>query len=621
MYHNNSSALAHAVQHLADRGVCTDPADMAGPTSTSNWVIKGMILCGDYPKGAKLNRLLSEGIDHFVDLRNNAENYLVASGAASEIQYTHYDLSLKVSSVHGTDIADTALMLKGLIADCLLNNRVAYIHCTDGHNLTTVAVCGVLSFVYGVSGMKASAIAAQLHGCRKDNEGVHQHLTTAQKAYVKDLAMDTNPFPTNLFGSFTGQSTGSTPVSSPTRSRSPTQPVPPTMSAGDLSSGYAASTGGNSPVRSAPMSGAGTPHHGRFEHTKGSGGGFTSINLFGGSDQQPTPTKRTGRAPVPGMSPDYPKQQQRNHMDPHSLMQQHQHQEPQHHHQHTTSSPFGNSTTSTASRHTGAQQQPFYQSGQSTPTFQNPAFDMNPGQQHRSSLTQSTASSSLANSPVAPRATNPPHADPQPQPMVSGSVETEFGPYELPPPIDPKKEPEVARGPTPSTNWVVRDQVLCGPMPHPAQKDFRYLVQQRFDTFVVLTEANEAYTYLPQYENKARIRCDVVHYPMVDGAPLPRNSGDKFLDFVEDLGARVESGEKIYIHCKEGHGRTGMVVAALLALLYDLGGMKALNLCDALHECRTGDSDRRSPDTQEQRTSVLAVLPAGTSPPPSSRRQ
>jgi len=54
----------------------------------------------------------------------------------------------------------------------------------------------------------------------------------------------------------------------------------------------------------------------------------------------------------------------------------------------------------------------------------------------------------------------------------------------------------------------------------------------------------------------------VVHYPIAD-VSVPKSVA-AFRVLVEQLHGYVSDGEHVYVHCKGGYGRTGLVVASLL---------------------------------------------------------
>ena len=179
------------------------------------------------------------------------------------------------------------------------------------------------------------------------------------------------------------------------------------------------------------------------------------------------------------------------------------------------------------------------------------------------------------------------------------------------PRFDINRDRQLVAGPTATTNWVVPGLLLCGPMPEPRHRsNFEALARERIDVFVCLLENTSApQSYLPAYEqltNKKVRR--VLTLPLLDGKPLTDANASECLALAAEIEGEVRNGSKVYVHCRGGHGRTGMVVSCVLAKLYNLPGMRAVNLCDALHSCRVDSEDYSSPENQEQRLSVIALL-------------
>lgn len=83
----------------------------------------------------------------------------------------------------------------------------------------------------------------------------------------------------------------------------------------------------------------------------------------------------------------------------------------------------------------------------------------------------------------------------------------------------------------------------------------------------------------------------VLHYPIVD-VSVPTNPAT-FRVLIERLYAQVQAGEQVFVHCKGGLGRTGLVVACLLVRL----GHSAAEAVRITSETRKGTIQTRS---QEQ---------------------
>jgi hypothetical protein len=76
----------------------------------------------------------------------------------------------------------------------------------------------------------------------------------------------------------------------------------------------------------------------------------------------------------------------------------------------------------------------------------------------------------------------------------------------------------------------------------------------------------------------------VVRFPIKDRG-VPENKHD-FCRFIITLSDHIESGRKIWVHCKGGHGRSGIVVASLLAYTKKISSMDAIILTTFFHSQR-----------------------------------
>ena len=88
-----------------------------------------------------------------------------------------------------------------------------------------------------------------------------------------------------------------------------------------------------------------------------------------------------------------------------------------------------------------------------------------------------------------------------------------------------------------------------------------------------------------------------------------------FCKFIYNLYITLKflgDGEKIYIHCKGGHGRSGIVVAMLLALYHNISAEEALEMTRRCHQERLvmRDKWRRigAPQTAQQRDFVCKMF-------------
>jgi protein-tyrosine phosphatase len=77
----------------------------------------------------------------------------------------------------------------------------------------------------------------------------------------------------------------------------------------------------------------------------------------------------------------------------------------------------------------------------------------------------------------------------------------------------------------------------------------------------------------------------------------------RLAELLDDLAARLQRGERLYVHCWGGRGRAGTVGACLLAKLYGIDADEALARIDRAFSTRQ-DGANRSPETAEQQQYV-----------------
>jgi protein-tyrosine phosphatase len=84
-------------------------------------------------------------------------------------------------------------------------------------------------------------------------------------------------------------------------------------------------------------------------------------------------------------------------------------------------------------------------------------------------------------------------------------------------------------------------------------------------------------------------------------------SDERIEELVERLISLFDAGKLIYVHCWGGAGRTGTVIACLIARLYGLDAEEALKLTGEYYKCRVVVR-HRSPQTLEQFAQVRRMV-------------
>lgn len=120
----------------------------------------------------------------------------------------------------------------------------------------------------------------------------------------------------------------------------------------------------------------------------------------------------------------------------------------------------------------------------------------------------------------------------------------------------------------------------------------RYFVDLTCDQEKNITPYKTKYTY--------------IRYPIPDRrVPTDWKSFARFIITLGDIIKNLSTGEKVYVHCKGGHGRSGIVVACLLCYLYNMSSSDALSKTTNYHNRRKEMREKwrriGSPQTRSQK--------------------
>jgi len=208
-------------------------------------------------------------------------------------------------------------------------------------------------------------------------------------------------------------------------------------------------------------------------------------------------------------------------------------------------------------------------------------------------------------------------------------------------PALPKPPAASMAGPTPWSNWVIPGLVIAGAYPASlddaeTERILTTLLELGINTFVCLqAEVNinipdiswrSGHGLRPYIRDAQRLlsrardtcnprigqqKIDFLHLPIIDGNVTTDSAVTKL---AVDCCERVLRGEKLYIHCWGGHGRTGTLVAIMLGRLYGLPYTSALRYTQAYHDTRVYPQGVRSPQTPVQRAQVRRVLGSNGTP-------
>lgn len=128
-------------------------------------------------------------------------------------------------------------------------------------------------------------------------------------------------------------------------------------------------------------------------------------------------------------------------------------------------------------------------------------------------------------------------------------------------------------------SYFIADKAIFGS--YPTQEAVAQLEDEGVKYFVNLT-CNDEKKIVPYITNQITIT-----YPIPDRR-VPNNwdSFAKFIIMVARIISKLDGNDKLYLHCKGGHGRAGVVVACLLCFLYKISPDDALIQTNKFHNDR-----------------------------------
>lgn len=152
-----------------------------------------------------------------------------------------------------------------------------------------------------------------------------------------------------------------------------------------------------------------------------------------------------------------------------------------------------------------------------------------------------------------------------------------------------------------STNWLTNDKnILIGGCPLD-QKNFQLILNQRIDIVINLMSKREK-RY--KYEDYNKIKYYNFHIP-----DLTTLSDKEMLRISNIVINFLNDGKKIYIHCKDGHGRTGVLSGILLYKLYpNMTYTEIINYLNIGHRTRKYKPNMSIPQTAQQFNQIHRII-------------
>lgn len=134
-------------------------------------------------------------------------------------------------------------------------------------------------------------------------------------------------------------------------------------------------------------------------------------------------------------------------------------------------------------------------------------------------------------------------------------------------------------------SYFIKDKALFGS--YPSDVSVKELEDNGVRYFVNLTYDDE--DKIKQYHTNYQI----ITYNIKDrSVPHDLLTFTQFISHLADIIKQLKISEKIYIHCKGGHGRSGLVVACLICYIFKLSPYEALNYTSKCHSNRSVMRDK-----------------------------
>jgi hypothetical protein len=167
-----------------------------------------------------------------------------------------------------------------------------------------------------------------------------------------------------------------------------------------------------------------------------------------------------------------------------------------------------------------------------------------------------------------------------------------------------------SKRPIPESYWVLPDRFLAGEYParvneELSRKQIDRFLEAGFDLFIDLTRTDETRAYADTLRQEAEIYNAEVSYrrfPVGDfGLPTP----DQMNAILDVIDAGLQAGQKIYLHCWGGIGRTGTTVGCYLVRRGKTGAEALRQLATWWRDVPKSRYHPYSPETLEQMNFIL----------------
>lgn len=151
-------------------------------------------------------------------------------------------------------------------------------------------------------------------------------------------------------------------------------------------------------------------------------------------------------------------------------------------------------------------------------------------------------------------------------------------------------------------SYFIKNKAIFGS--YPTQESLKELEEHGVRYFIDLTYKGEK-KIIPY-----KTRYNYISFPIKDRfVPTNWKLFAGFIIYLSNIITNLPQNEKLYINCKAGHGRSGIVVACLLCYMFDISPQTSLYLTNKYHGNRKVMKDKwrkiGSPQTYTQKMFVM----------------
>ena len=160
--------------------------------------------------------------------------------------------------------------------------------------------------------------------------------------------------------------------------------------------------------------------------------------------------------------------------------------------------------------------------------------------------------------------------------------------------------------PIPESYWVEPGRFLAGEYPggfdpQTTRRRMDAFLEAGITAFIDLTQSHEREPYKAILEEQARAYGLNITYQRLAIRDLDTPSRETMTDILDAIDSALASGQKVYVHCWGGVGRTGMTVGCYLVRRGRTGEQALQQIAEWRQDAPKRIISPHSPETDEQR--------------------